>query len=69
MYCRNEFCVYWNKNNCTKGEIELDRRGTCLNCIYIMFDTGHVEEERKRSRALVEECDAGGKRILEAASR
>ena len=44
--CENDFCVYWESGCCILGQITMDGRGNCEDCIYIDFDEDTLQKKR-----------------------
>ena len=46
MQCENEYCIYWENNNCVLDEISLDIKGCCTECIMIDIDREIMNKQR-----------------------
>ncbi len=55
MFCENNCCIYWKNNKCELGQISLDSRGMCIDCIYVDIDEELMEQARTRMKKNFEE--------------
>lgn len=60
MLCDNNFCIYWEYDNCSLDEITLDARGCCNDCIFVPMKEDELFEKRKE---LLLRYDAEWKRM------
>ncbi len=50
MTCRNDFCIYWDGDQCLLGTIELDEIGCCRSCITVHLEEDLLEAVRASAR-------------------
>lgn len=54
MNCENNFCVYWEDENCILDNVSLDVLGCCKACILVEISDQDLKQARNRFRSLVE---------------
>ena len=48
MRCENDFCIYWEENECTLKEIAVNAAGLCDDCILVNIEQDFLKEKRKQ---------------------
>lgn len=48
LSCENEFCIYQKQGNCILNSVQLDVRGSCLDCIYINVEEGVLNKFKEQ---------------------
>lgn len=46
--CENEFCIYQKQGNCILDNIQLDKQGCCLDCIYIDIEENELNKFKEK---------------------
>ncbi len=57
MKCQNKFCVYHNKNQCTKENIEVDWRGFCSSSVSIRLTQDTINYSKMYTKLLLKNDD------------
>ena len=47
MICENNFCIYWEDDNCILDEISLNTFGCCEECICVNIEEEYLKIKRK----------------------
>ncbi len=58
MICENDYCIYWDKNECILNEIHLNNMGVCESCISITIPEKELKRFRKEQLEQIEALDA-----------
>ncbi len=58
MICENDYCIYWDKNECILNEIHLNNMGVCESCISITIPEKELKRLRKEQLEQIEALDA-----------
>ena len=58
MICDNDYCIYWDNNECILNEIHLNNMGVCESCISITISEKELERLREEQLAKIDAIDA-----------
>ena len=58
MICENDYCIYWDNNECILNEIHLNNMGVCESCISITISEKELKRLRKEQLEQIEALDA-----------
>lgn len=48
MDCENEYCIYWDKEQCTLSATALDFRGMCKECMLVSLSDEELFHIRRK---------------------
>ena len=58
MICENNYCIYWNENDCILVEIYLNNLGICESCINISIPDEVLAKLREEQLAKIDNMNA-----------
>ena len=57
LSCENEFCIYQKQGSCVLKSVQLDIRGSCLDCIYINIEEDMLNNQKEKILENLRDCE------------